>query len=317
MSGGIRSPVSLITGFLGSGKTTLLSRMLMHPDFRRTAVIINEFGEIPLDQALIERTDGPLVVLSGGCLCCAVTGDIVSTLLALLGRRAECPFDRIVIETSGLADPGPILAPLMRAPELTPHFRVGAVVAVVDALQGLRELDRQRVSARQVAMADRILLSKTDIGSPHGVARLKERLGHLNPWAPLSIANHGEVAPEFLLEMRPYPVPAVAGSGHAHHDHGNGAIRSFCLWFDDPVEWDCLSRAFSALTEEHGEKILRLKGMLAVPGRSRPVVVHGVGHFLHVPEELSAWPDQDRRSRLLFITEGVDETTVRRFFPSS
>jgi G3E family GTPase len=305
-------PVTLVTGFLGSGKTTLLSRLLRHPDFSRTAVIINEFGEVPLDQTLIERADGPVVVLAGGCLCCAVTGDVVSTLLDLHRRRRTLPFDRVVIETSGLADPGPILAPLLQAPDLTSLYRVEGVVALVDALQGLRELDRQRVSVKQVALADRLVLTKSDIAAPRAVSRLRERLAVLNPWAPLVVASHGAVEASWLFDPAPRPGGAAAGDDHSHGVHDHHGIRSFCLWFDQPVAWPLFADAVAALTAAEGEKILRIKGVLNLAGPAGAVAVHGVGRFLHPPVPLAAQPGP--RSCVVFITDRVDEAAVRRFF---
>jgi G3E family GTPase len=305
-----RLPVTLITGFLGSGKTTLLSALLRRPEPERLAVVINEFGEVPLDQALIGLTKGQVVVLSGGCLCCAIGGDVVSTLLDLHRRREENPFERVVIETSGLADPGPILAPLVQAPELTALFRIESVVAVVDALQGLRELEQQRVCVKQVALADRIVLSKSDIAAPLAVARLRERLAKINPWAPLVAANHGAVDAAWLFDpVSPRPV-----SEHGSHDftHSHG-ISAFCLWFDKPLSWEVFARAVGKLTNSHGESILRIKGLLNDGGR--PVAVHGVQHFLHPPAPLEVWPDKDRRSRVIVITDHLTEAEVRSFFP--
>ena len=236
--------------------------------------------------------------------------DVVSTLLDLHRRREENPFERVVIETSGLADPGPILAPLVQAPELTALFRVDGVVAVVDALQGLRELGRQRVCVKQVALADRIVLSKSDIAAPLAVARLRERLAKINPWAPLVAANHGAVDAAWLFDpVSPRPV-----SEHGSHDftHSHG-ISAFCLWFDKPLSWEVFARAVGKLTNSHGESILRIKGLLNVDGR--PVAVHGVQHFLHPPAPLEVWPDKDRRSRVIVITDHLTEAEVRSFFP--
>jgi G3E family GTPase len=308
-----RLPVTLVTGFLGSGKTTLLSAMLRRPELGRLAVVINEFGEVPLDQALIGRTEGQVVVLSGGCLCCAIGGDVVSTLLDLHRRRASNPFERVVIETSGLADPGPILAPLVQAPELTGRFRMDGVVAVVDALQGLRELGRQRVCMKQVALADRMILSKSDIAAPVAAARLRERLAEINPWAPLTTANHGAVDASWLfnpVSVRPVSDPNGASGSH-DHNHSQG-ISAFCLWFDKPLTWETFARSVGKLTEAHGEAILRIKGLLNVDGR--PIAVHGVQHFLHPAGPLEAWPDEERRSRVIVITDRLTEANVRPFF---
>ena len=212
-----RIPVTIVTGFLGSGKTTLLSSLLRRTNRERIAVIINEFGEVSLDDAFVDAAGGRIVTLAGGCLCCAVAGDIVSTLVDLHEARSAQGFDRVVIETSGLADPGPIAMDLLDAPELTTLFRLDGVVCVVDALQGLRELERQRVSAKQVAMADRLVLTKTDIASPHAVARLRDRLAAINPSAPLVVANNGAVDIGWLLNPVLSPISWTSSDfgGHA------------------------------------------------------------------------------------------------------
>jgi G3E family GTPase len=309
-------PVTLVTGFLGSGKTTLLSALLRRPELGRLAVIINEFGEVPLDQALIGRTESQVVVLSGCCLCCALGGDVVSTLLNLHALRAEKPFERVVIETSGLADPGPILAPLAQSPELAGLFRIDGVVAVVDALQGLRELGRQRVCVKQVALADRVVLSKSDIAAPLAVARLRDRLAEINPWAPLIAANPGAVESAWLFD--PAPSRAILdphrGDEHGRHDHTHShGIGAFCLWFDKPLTWEVFARAVRKLTEANGEAILRIKGLLNLGGS--PVAVHGAQHFLHPAEPLAGWPDEERRSRVIVIADRLTEAEVRSFFP--
>jgi G3E family GTPase len=313
-----RVPVTLVTGFLGSGKTTLLSALLRRPELGPFAVVINEFGEVPLDQAMIGRVEGQLVVLSGGCLCCGIGGDLASTLLDLRARRAALPFERIIIETSGLADPSPLLAPLIQDPKLSRFFRVNGVVAVVDALQGTRELGRHRISVKQVAVADRIILSKSDIAAPLAVARLKERLAQINPWAPLVAANHGAVDGAWLFNPASpssiSPPEGRNGSGGHDHDHAHG-IGAFCLWFDKPLTWEVFINAVTRLTDSHGEAILRIKGMLNIVGR--PVAVHGVQHFLHPPELLASWPDEERRSRVVVIADRLTETQVRNFFPAS
>jgi G3E family GTPase len=321
LEGDTRLPLTLVTGFLGSGKTTLLSRLLKRPDMDQVAVIINEFGEVPLDQALIHRPGDHLVVLAGGCLCCALRGDLVSTLTDLLKRRVRIPFNRVIIETSGLADPGPILAPLLHDPELTPHFRVDGVVATVDAIGGERELGRERVSLEQVAIADRIVLTKSDIAAPRAVARLQQLLARINRFAPVLVANHGDVAPDWLLSPIDQALEQLkwAEEGeHVHddHDHDEG-VESFCLWFDRPLAWSAFGDALARLADAHGEGLLRVKGLLALgDGASdgRPSALHGVGHYFHPPMAVKAWPDGDTRSRLIFITDRLAEAAVRPFF---
>ena len=305
-----------MTGFLGSGKTTLLSSLLRRANRERIAVIINEFGEVSLDDAFVDAAGGKIVTLAGGCLCCAVAGDIVSTLVELHEARSAQGFDRVVIETSGLADPGPIAMDLLDAPELTTLFRLDGVVCVVDALQGLRELERQRVSTKQIAMADRLILTKTDIASPHAIARLRDRLAAINPSAPLAVANHGAVEIGWLLD----PVSSSIGwaashhGGHAHHDHDHHGIRSFCLWFERPLHLGEVQRAISALTQAHGEKILRIKGLLNLAGETHPTAIHGIGSFLHPAEPLAHWPSADQRSRIVFIADRLTEAQIAPFF---
>lgn len=316
LEGDTRLPLTLITGFLGSGKTTLISRLMKRPDMEQVAVIINEFGEVPLDQALIQRPGDHLVVLAGGCLCCALRGDLVATLTGLLGKRARIPFNRVIIETSGLADPGPILAPLLQDPELKPHFRVDGVVATVDAIAGERELARERVSLEQVAIADRIVLTKSDIAAPRAVLRLQQRLAAINPWAPVLVANHGDVAADWLLSPLDQALERLnwANEGeHDDHDHDAG-VESFCLWFDAPLVWSSFGDALDRLAVEHGERLLRIKGLLAIEGDDRPSALHGVAHYFHPPMAVKSWPDADRRSRLVFITDRLPEAVVRPFF---
>jgi G3E family GTPase len=316
-AGDARLPVTLLTGCLGSGKTTLLAALLQRPGMEQVAVVVNEFGEVPLDQVLIERADDHVVVLSGGCLCCAARGDVVSTLGDLLARRQRLPFSRIIIESSGLAHPGPILAPLLQDGALTPHLRLDGVIATADALQGERELQRQRVARQQLAMADRIVLTKSDIAAPRAVARLQQLIAEINPWAEIRLANHGAVSEEWLLSPheRGFAAAAHAALGEtlAHHGHDHG-IASFCVWLDQPVAWPRLAAALQALTDEYGERLLRIKGLLHLQGHAQPFALHGIHHFFHPPAALKAWPDGERRSRIVFITDRVSASAVLPFF---
>jgi G3E family GTPase len=293
-------PVSIITGFLGSGKTTLLSRLLRDPALARTAVIVNEFGEVGLDHLLVEASDEEVVLLEGGCLCCRVRGDLVRTAGDLLARRArgDAAFDRIVIETTGLADPAPILQALMTDREIADALRLESVIATVDCAAGDATLDAHPESVKQAALADRIVLTKTDLAD-HGA--LAERLRRINPAAPQLIALHGVVDPSLLFnssvyEPRPY-------ESHAHSDD----VTSFCLRRSTPLHAVTLSLFLQVLAEHCGAKLLRLKGLVdVVESPGRPALIHGVQHVFHPPAWLDAWPDDDRTTRIVVISQGLD-----------
>jgi G3E family GTPase len=333
-------PVTVLTGFLGAGKTTLLNRLLRHPGLADTAVLINEFGEIGLDHLLVERLDGDTVLLNAGCLCCTVRGDLVRALRDLAGRIDQGhAIRRVVVETTGLADPAPILHTLMSDPLVLHRFRLDGVVTLVDAATGDATLDAQPEAVKQAAVADRLVLTKTDLATPAQVAALSARLRALNPGAPLLVAPHGEIAPAELLDCglydatRKHPdvrrwldAEAFAGQDHQHgHGHGHGhhhhhdvsrhdaRIHSFCLTFDEPLPWDGISTWLEVLTMTRGESVLRIKGILNLEGQDRPIAIHGVQHLFHPPVKLAAWPEgDDRRSRLVFILRDLDRATVEK-----
>lgn len=363
-----RMPVSILTGFLGSGKTTLLKALLAHPGMNRVAVIINEFGEIGLDHTLIEKVDEDAVLLNSGCLCCTVRGDLLDTLKSLYKRRAKgeiAPFDRIVIETTGLADPAPILHTMMSDGFLVTRFTLDGVIAVVDAVNAPWQLDQQFESVKQVAVADRIVLSKTDLAPAAAVAALEERLFAINPAAPVLKAVNGDIEPKALFDAGLYnPMTKSSdvqrwlkeeayrdteghvyhrehehGHGHDHghhHDHGHGHehhghghdhhhhdvnrhddhIRAFCLTFDEPFAWNAIAPALDMLVQSHGLNLLRMKGILNVKEVDQPVVVHAVQHLFHPPAKLDAWPDDDRRSKLVIIARDLEKEAVERILNS-
>jgi G3E family GTPase len=322
------TPVSLITGFLGSGKTTLLKRLLASPKLADTAVLINEFGEVGLDHQLLERIDDAMVLLQSGCLCCTIRGDLAAALRDLHSKRERGvipPFRRVAIESTGLADPFPILSTLQADPVLRHHFRVGNVIATVDAVNGADQLDHHPESVRQAAIADRLVVTKTDIADPAATADLVARLTRLNPAALVLRAAEDEVDPDDLLlrtafdmarktsEARRWLADAAADHDEADHGHDpnrHGNIRAFCLRFDRPLDWTAFGLWLTMLLNRHGEKVLRVKGILNVAGESAPVAIHGVQHLVHPPIHLRAWPDKDRRSRIVFIVEGLEPRAI-------
>jgi G3E family GTPase len=344
-------PISVITGFLGSGKTTLLSRLLKHPDMSDTAVLINEFGEIGLDHELVEAVSGETVIMDSGCLCCTIRGDLAQSLRTLYFRRVrgEVPqFRRVVIETTGLADPAPILQTLMEDPIIESYYRLDTVVTTVDAANGASQLDAQFESVKQAAVADRLLLTKCDIAVPEAIAALQARLKALNPGAPLYPVSHGEIAPDRLfgaglydpstktvdvqnwLRAEAYEQPHAHDHHHGHgHDHGHDhdhdhakldvnrhdrRISATCLTFDEPIDWDSFSLWMGSLARYRGEDLLRVKGILNVVGEAKPVAVHGVQHVFHPPARLPEWPSADRRSRLVLITRDMDRDFLEQSF---
>jgi G3E family GTPase len=332
-----RLPVSLITGFLGSGKTTLLNHLLRHDGMKDSAVIINEYGEIALDHLLVERVDGEVAVLASGCICCTIRSDLEETLRTLLVRRDRgevSPFRRILVETTGLADPAPIVQLLLNNPLVSHFLRLDTVVTTVDAANAAHQLDRQYEAVKQVALADRLLITKCDLVS--SIAVLESRLGRLNPGARIERVMHGEIDPEGLFgaglvdpEKKRIDVErwlneqAFAGSceaAHEHHDHGHhgddarhshdAAIMSFMLAFDEPLDWMAISQWLAYLRGARGEDLLRVKGILNLRGEPTPVAIHGVHHVFHPPVALPGWPDADRRSRIVFITRGIARQEV-------
>jgi G3E family GTPase len=314
-------PVAVLTGFLGSGKTTLLAHLVRQPAFARTAVIINEFGEVGLDHELIATSEESFVTLQTGCLCCTIRGDLVLTLDDLLRRRdaGTVPqFERVVIETTGLADPAPVLQALMTDATLAGRLVLAGVVTTVDAVTGAATLDRQPEAVKQAAVADRIVLTKTDLNTDQAlVARLKA----LNPSAPVLPVVYGQADPARLFDAGLYDPAAktadvqawLAAEGHGHyhvHRHDDG-IASFCLVREKPIRAVALTLFLEVLAEHCGADLLRLKGLLSIAeSPERPAVIHGVQHVFHPPAWLERWPSADRRSRLVFIGRNLRRAWV-------
>jgi G3E family GTPase len=303
-------PVVLVTGFLGSGKTTLISALLAHPDMGETAVLVNELGEVAIDHHLVRRVDERTVVMGSGCICCTLRGDLRDELRDLLDRRARgelAPFRRVVVETTGLADPAPVLSTLLTEPVLRHHYRVEAVVTTVDALAGAATLDRHAESVKQAAVADTLLVTKADAAAPAAVDALGARLRALNPLATVRHVSFGAIAPADLLAGRAHEPRAVEvvsePSPHAHD------VRAFALVLDEPIDWDAFAVWLTMLLHSRGLDVLRVKGLLDVGGPG-PVVLDGVQHVVHRPRHLDAWPDEDRRTRLVFITRGIERDAV-------
>ena len=329
-------PVTVLTGFLGSGKTTLLNHLLHRPEMGETAVIVNEFGDVGLDHTLVESAREDAVLLNSGCLCCTVRGDLVKTLQQLSTRRirGEVPeFRRLIVETTGLADPAPILHTLMNDQMVQRDYRLDGVVACVDAAAGSATLDSQQESVKQAAVADRLVLTKTDLADADRLAALEARLTALNPAAPQIQVAHGEVDPDRLFgaglydpetktaDVRRWLAAEAYGErdrNHAHdHDHGHDPnrhgdrIHAFTLTWDRPVDWERFANWVEMLVTTYGQHLLRLKGLLNVEGEDRPVVVHGVQHVFHPPAALPQWPDDgDRRTQLVFIVRDLERKAV-------
>src|SRR5437867_5856479 len=313
---GASLPVIVVTGFLGSGKTTLIRELLATPEGANTALVINEYGEVAIDHALLRASSDATVLLGNGCLCCAVRTDLQESLRTLFADRARGAvpsFQRVVIETSGLADPGPVLQTFASDRALGDAFHLQALVTVIDAPGGVGNLEHRPEARQQVALADRIVLSKVDRVDPATIAALTERLRELTA-APLRTAAHGVVAPDYLLEESLDLAARVAAHEHDHaHAHSDG-IDSFVLSFGAPLPWPVFEQAMAVLTALRGPDLMRVKGLVAVEGCRGPVVVQAVQHVAHRPVELEDWPGDDRRSRLVFITRNLPREAVEPLF---
>jgi G3E family GTPase len=318
------TPVNIITGFLGSGKTTLLQRLLRSPELSDVAVLVNEFGEIGLDHHLLQNVAESTLVLENGCLCCAVRGDLQKALRDLLSRRMRGgvpDFRRVVIETSGLADPAPIAYTLLSEAVLRHHFRLSSIITTVDAVNATAQLDSFPESVKQVAMADRLVVTKADLCDELLLNVLRKRLRGVNSSAQmLQSTEIGDGLPQLLTddiydaagkfrEARYWTAEAV--DNRTLHTH-TADVQSFTVVFDRPLDWTAFGVWASMLLHRHGADVLRLKGLLNVDGVPTPVLINGVQHIVHPPSHLEEWPDDDRRSRLIFIVRGLRRAPIER-----
>ena len=350
-----RIPVSILTGFLGAGKSTLLNRLLRDPEMKDAAVIINEFGEVGIDHLLVEASNDSVVELSDGCLCCTVRGELVDTLAELIdgmqtGRIK--PLSRVVIETTGLADPAPVMQSVMGHPSVARHFDLDGVVTVVDAVNGLSTIDTYPEAYKQVAVADRLILTKKTLADEATISALTQRLRLLNPRAPIADGDGEDAGSAAMLVNGLYdPSGKIAdvdrwlkdemavADDHHHHDHHHAhghhhdhdhhhhahahdvsrhgaSIRSYSILHDEPIDPMAINMFIDLLRSTHGEKLLRMKAIVALTDRpDKPLVLHGVQSIFHPPVRLPAWPDgSDRKTRLVLITKDLSESYVRDLF---
>ncbi|MCL6654770.1 cobalamin biosynthesis protein CobW [Agrobacterium rubi] len=314
--------VNVLTGFLGAGKTTLLNGLLSQPDLSDVAVIINEFGSIGLDHLLVETIEEDTVLLQSGCICCTIRGDLKQAILSLFEKRKSgriAPFTRLIIETTGLADPAPIVATLTADLMLKYHFSIGNIITVVDVPNGRTNIDTYVESARQVAVADRLVITKTDIAGPEATSALIATLSAMNPMATIEIVDPANAAANLMvtedihnLAARPPDVRRWIAA-ERYHDHAHapvdnvnvhGAIRAVSITTPNAVSWPRFSTWLSLLVNRHGNRLLRVKGIIAVEGHDTPVVIHGVQHLIHRPVHLAQWPGDERGCVLVFIIDG-------------
>lgn len=326
-------PVTLITGFLGAGKTTLISRLLRHPDMDRVAVVINEIGEIGIDNDLVKMSSENVSLLANGCLCCSVRTDLQETLRELFGeRRAGVipDFDRVFIETTGLADPAPVIQTLASDGMLGAQYRLDGVVTLVDAVNALQQLEASPEAERQIALADRIFITKCDLADDAGLAQLQAAVRVINAQAELRRCAMGELHPKeligiglasaraddrtlnFLGELKAAPDAEAAYLAQRLPARHDPAVKTLSLRFDLPFTWAAFSSAMEMLIALRGKDLLRVKGIVNVDGK--PVVVQGVGHVFHPPVTLDRWPSDDQGSRIVFITRHIEAPVLRALF---
>jgi len=325
-------PITLLTGFLGSGKTTVLNHLVR--TLPRTAILMNEFGDVALDHQLLQKMDGPLALLSGGCVCCTISGSLSPTLKNLWMAREKGdipPFERVIIETTGIADPAPVLDNLLNDRWVRTRFRLDGVITTVDALFGMGQLDAHFEAVKQVAVADKLLLTKTDLAPADTLAALRERLTALNPAADIITVVNGEIDPaviqnlglwnaatkslevaRWLKQQRYQPASASKLGGKPMTASHDTHIQSFSVLLDTPLDRYGLHSALNMLTSFRAENLLRFKAIVNLQGETQPVVLHGVQHVLYPEVKLDAWPDDDHRSRFVFIVRDLEPEFVAK-----
>ena len=330
-------PVTLITGFLGSGKTTLISKLLKHPDMRRVAVVINEVGEIGIDHDLVTMSSENITLLANGCICCSVRTDLQETLRDLFAQRRVgevFDFDRVIVETTGLADPAPVVQTLASDTLLEAQYRLDGLITLVDGVLGLGQIQDQTEAVKQIAIADKVFITKSDLADAPTLQALREAIGTLNPRASIDTLVNGEIEPHALMALGLASARAgqqtlrflgEALDGSASTDASEGgrylahaaathdrSVRTVSLRFKQPFQWASFSAALELLSTLRGPDLLRVKGIVNVDGK--PVVVQGVQHIFHTPVELDRWPSADTDSRLVFITRNIEADVVRNLF---
>ena len=331
--------VSLLTGFLGSGKTTLLNALLRHESMAETAVLINEFGDIGIDHSLVETVDPDMIELTTGCLCCTVQGDLTRALREIFIKRVKKeikPFKRVLVESTGLADPAPVIQTLVNDPVIVHRYSLDGIIATVDALHAPGQLTRHEECKRQAAVADRLVITKTDMATTDQVSLCKEVLHNLNPAAPTFEVVSGDIHPDKLFDCglfnpskKTYDVQNWLKAEsyhdnhdhdhHHHHDHDHKShdknrhdenINAWCLEYNEPIPWPVFIAWITTIIDNHGERVLRLKGIVNIEGEDQPLAIHGVQHIFHPPAKLPSWPKGEKKTKMVFIVDRVSKAEI-------